>query len=191
MAYKIITHNLTSRGMRLVADIGDGFFKVKFNKEASDGIFFFYDFLIADYKNIKPCYRECMRYTDSEGNFYDEPCAESDHNYPNFHWACSLRLITYDVDYQDENLKWRLLGRQLQDKYSKLGEEVITDVIMHFAPKYDIIIDEENSPIARALNNSFLKHDETLPAKHVLVKEMIDFIQADQIGRKRPKKIQL
>lgn len=191
MAYKIITQNVTSRGMRLVADIGDGFFKVKFNKEASDGISFFYDFLIADYKNIKPCYRDCMKYTDEDGNPYGELCEASDHNYPDFHWACSLNLYTYDVEYQDENLRWRCLGNELQHEYSKLGEEVITDVIMHFAPKYDIIIDEDNSPIARAFNNSFLKHDEKLPEKDVLVKEMIDFIQADQIGRKRPKTIQL
>ena len=191
MAYKIITQNSISRGMRLVADIGDGFFKVKFNEEASGGVTFVYDFLIADYMNIKPCYRGCMIYTDEEGNPIEEPCEDSDHNYPNFHWACSLRLYTYDVEYQDEDLRWRCLGNQLQEEYSKLGEEVITDVIMHFAAKYDIMIDEDNSPIARALNNSFLKHGEKLPAKHVLVKEMIDFLQADQIGRKRPKTIQL
>lgn len=167
MAYRLITKNKISSYEYLIVDISNKLFQVKGNKEESDGIIFYFDFLVADTSEFKPDYDcECTQSGISD-----------DLKTVNFHWAGSVEMFTYDVPYSDDDYKWRNLSSNFWNQDTTSLEQALTDALTKLLVDYDIMIDNEDCLIVRGIFNSYMKHGEQLPDSYTLSQEIYNYIK--------------
>ena len=86
----------------------------------------------------------------------------------NFHWAGSVEMFTYDSPYSDDDYKWRNLSGNFWNQDATSLEQALTDALTKLLVDYDIMIDNEDSLIARGIFDSYMKHSEQLPDSYTL-----------------------
>ena len=95
----------------------------------------------------------------------------------NFHWAGSVEMFTYDSPYSDDDNKWRNLSGNFWNQDATSLEQALTDALTKLLVDYDIMIDNEDSLIARGIFDSYMKHSEPLPDSYTLSQEIYNYIK--------------